>query len=316
MKKNSFSADNRYALDLLSHGEFRDAQSMLFKNAQAYKSHEAYNNLGVFLCEQGYEFINGKNHNADLLGFCYLHKAARIANSYINDSYLASVLMRRNERTFSKRGTENPVFFQKALAHLEAAIRVRYSDEAEYNRLLCLFKLNPEDSCVLEGLEKIVPKLRDADSVEFLMFLFCKHARFDECKKLLCEFSDQLDEVAKMTVFYFCEEYEKAAAFFETICEKFYLSMNQTAILVDSLYYANTKEDYARDKQRLIEAMSPENKRQARAYQDFMDRLFENKEFRKKTISKYLYRPIYKDVCGFFGCPLHQTATNNVHFSE
>ena len=83
---------NQKALELLSKRDWNSAQKLLFENANRFKSHNSYNNLGHYLVTEGLVCKDGRFLNAYNKGMKYLLASAEIKESATNAFAIASAL--------------------------------------------------------------------------------------------------------------------------------------------------------------------------------------------------------------------------------
>ena len=79
---NSFEI-NRKAVNILCRGNFDKAQEVFYKNKNMFPGYQSYNNLGMFLYENGFTSKNGKSRCATSLGKKYVIKAIQYKNHYL-----------------------------------------------------------------------------------------------------------------------------------------------------------------------------------------------------------------------------------------
>ena len=298
---------NDCALKLLSKGSFAQAQKLLFENAKSNPSHETYNNLGWYLFTEGLECKNGKVRNAEKLGMFYLSKAEKIKYTSVNLGNMASAMERQRDYIYCQTGVDHSDLCRSAYRYMDQAVKLKYSNEAEYDRLRFLYLCDSRNPEVLSGLKKLSAKFADADCIEFLLHVLCIHARFQECLELIPQYQDHLDEMCLMSVYCLCGEFEKGADLCDRIYEKFVLTPDDTAMLADCLISSGQSEKAMKLKHALKEDVPTENKKAAREICCRIDRIFESSEYRAKLIQGYQFRPPFMALCGYFGCKLHAT---------
>ncbi len=304
---SNFYLENQKALGFLSKGNFKEAQILFFNNAKQFKNHEAYNNLGVYLCNEGLECKNGKVRNADKLGFLYLLKAQKSKTTSVNLNNIANEIYKQGIR-HSSPDAEIIETYRTAYKYLNVANHINYSDETEYNRLVFCYLIDPNNTEVLDKMTELALKTKDEDSIEFWLHTLCKHSMFIECLDNIKNFENKLDEVCLMILYYLCGEYGKAALFFESICEKFYLDAAQIAFLVDCLTKKNQSYKLLDYKMHMLNTMCPDEQSVAKQFISIINKVFDNENYRAELITRYSFRPKLKKVCGYFGCKTHKTS--------
>ena len=305
--------NNQKALIALSKGHFSEAQKLLFENARHFPTHETYHNIGYFLCSEGLECKNGKVRNADRLGLQYLLKAEQMKATSINQSALAGECEKQRNAEFCRTGVDQPALCYTAWQHMERAVKLQYSHEAEYNRLRFWFlydRLNPD---ILEGVKCLLAEYRTEDSAEFLLHLLCIHGDYRSCLELIPRYQDLLDKLGLLSLYCLCGDFAAGAALCDDVDKKFVLNDCTTAMMAECLIrsgkYASADALRKRQKEDLTGLPG------TRTDQQKFDRIFASPEHRAKLIQTYCYRPPYVPMCEYFGCPLHGTPFYENHKS-
>lgn len=294
---------NSAALDNLSKQNFAEAQSLFFENARNTPSHETYNNLGYFLCTEGLECKNGRVRNADKLGLSYLLKAEKLNTTSVNQSNIAGELEKQRAFEFSKTGIDAAEICNEALRHAETAVRLKYSNELEYNRLRFLFLCDKRKIDVLNGMKELVCRFENDDAVEFLLNLYCLHSEFNNCLRLISEYRDRLDAYCLLSLYCRCGDFDSGAALCVKVYEQFVPDDTIVAMMAECLI--NTGEYSRADMLRVeLENNAPEYC-DTDKFLTVVKMAFNSSEYRKTVIQNYCYRPGYMVQCGYFGCKIH-----------
>ena len=304
---------NEKALDILSKGKFLQAQQLFFENARMAPSHETYNNLGWYLFTEGLECKNGKVRNAEKLGTYYLQKAESIRHTSVNLNNIAYVMEIQRNLAYCQTGVESRDICRAAYEYTEKALQLKYSNEAEYNRLRFLYLCDSRSTEVLSGLEKLSGQFDEPDCIEFLLNVLCIHARLHECLERLAQYRDKLDELCLMSLYCICGEYEKGAGLCGRIYEKYALRPVDIAMLADCLIRSGQPEKALTLKQAWQEDAAPETKKAAQAFCREADRIFDSAAYRAELIQGYRFRPPVIPLCGYFGCKRHGTPAVEEH---
>ena len=227
--------NNEKALTALSCGHFLEAQTLLFENAKLFPSHETYHNLGYYLCSEGLECKGGKVRNADKLGLRYLLKAERMKDTSVNQSAIAGEYEKQRDVIFCKTGIDDPTVCHLACQHMERAVKIRYSPEAEYNRLRFWFLHDLQDPDILDEVKCLLDKYQTAESAEFLFNFLCIHKDYHTCLTLIPQYRDLLDELGLLSLYCLCGDFAAGAALCDVVEEKFSLNDCTIAMMAECL---------------------------------------------------------------------------------
>ena len=297
---------NEEALNLLSKENFTQAQKLFFQNAKSTQSHETYNNLGWYLYTEGLECKNGKVRNAEKLGLHYLLKAKKIKDTSVNLNNIASVIEGQRNYTYCQTGVENIELCRTAYQYTDQAVKLKYSNEAEYNRLRFLYLCDSRNTEVLSGLKKLSEQFKEPICIEFLLNILCIHAKFHECLELIPQYQNELDEICLMSMYCLCGEFEKGAGLCDRIYEKYVLTPEYIAMLANCLINSGQLKKAINVKSALKKDVDSKKKK-AQEFCQKIDQIFDNVEYRMELIQSYQFMPPFLAMCGYFGCKLHAT---------
>ena len=294
---------NKQALEALYKGNFTLAQNLFYENAKSLPSHETYNNLGWYLYTEGLCCKNDKVRNAEKLAMHYLLKAKSLKLTSINLNNIANVLEGQRNYTCCGTGVENVELSYAAYQNTDLAVTLKYSDEAEYNRLRFLYLCDMQNVDVLLGLKVLIEKFNDIDCIEFWLNVLCIHEQFDECLKTVEQYQKDFNEMSLFLIYYLCGEYKKASDFIEDVIKKFSLHFVHKAMIIDCLEKSGNSQKVIDVKCLLTSEYIDDNKKVPKE----LNQLFDNENYRTELTKSYRYKPPFITLCGYFGCRKHQT---------
>lgn len=298
---------NHKAMEALSEGEFLAAQKLFYENSKRFPSHETYHNLGYYLYSEGLESQNGKRRSGYQLGVHYLLKAEQLKITSVNQSALAEICERRRNFEYCHTGMNSPAICYEGWQHLERAVKLRYTPEAEYNRLRFWYFYDWQNSGILEGAKRLLEKYRTEDSAEFMLQLLCLHSDYRTCLTLIPQYQDLLDELGLLTLYCQCGEFAAGVELVDAVDKKFSVHDSEVAMMAECLI--RTGQDARADKLRAdrIEFLKANRYAQAANRKQKTNQIFDSPEYRASQIQAYRYTPSFERMCSFFGCPMHGT---------
>lgn len=295
---------NEKALDSLMEQNWVRAQQLFFENAKKNPSHETYNNLGNYLINEGLLCKNGRVRNAQKLGLKYLLRAAEIKDSQVNLCAIASAY---NYELRTTTGVQRQFFYEQSYHCLEKALKIKYSDEIQYNLLRIICLINVKDEFVLERLRILVKNYVCEESVSLYLEILCVHLLFDEGVHCIECYEKYLSEIELLMFWSKFGLYEKGYHLCETICNQFSVDKYVASAIIECCVNTNHFEqakifaDHIKQIEDDIQYVGKES---------WCERIFCNMdssdEERKKLIKEYLSIPPFIESCYYYGCTVHE----------
>lgn len=298
---------NQRALVLLSKGRFVEAQKMFFENARRFPSHETYHNLGYYLYSEGITCKNGKTRNADKLAMQYLLKAEQMKITAVNQSALAEKCEKQRNSEFCKTRINNPAICYEGWQRLECAVRLRYTPEAEYNRLRFWYFCDWHNSGILDGAKRLLEKYQTADYAEFMLQLLCLHLDYQTCLTLIPQYRNLLDELGLLTLYCQCGEFAAGVELVDAVDKKFSVHDSEVAMMAECLIRTGQEARAKILREDRIEFLEDTPHAQTTNWKWKTNQIFDSPEYRAKQIQAFRYCPPFEGMCAFFGCPIHGT---------
>ena len=282
---------NLKALEFLKEGKFASAQALFIKNMKLYPSYSTYNNLGRFFAEYGNERKDGKVVSAKKTAFRYLKKSLELSpniSAYRNLAYFSYELYLYGNGSLDDAET-----------YQEEVLKLHGNYEDIYNYAVILYELG-KYNLGLEVLDKIVKNYNEA-SLLYLLYLLKLDKLSIKTVKVYQEMIDGLDLFAQQYFYYYCQDYSRVVSVtesFASCCLE--VDQDSLAVYIDSLLMISSAIEIKKHLNEICKKIEVESK-------DFMD-LLNNEPKRNLQIKRYQLKPIMQAVCGFCGCPIHNTA--------
>ena len=298
---------NKEAMLALENRDCRKAQALFFENVKKYPCHETYNNLGYFLITEGLECKNGQVRNASLLGWKYLHKSAHAKESSLNLVAIVSAIDR--DRSIISRKYRLQCTNQYAYELLDRAHKMNDDVILQYNRLRFLYLCDPQSIVLRDEIEHLVLLFEAKESVILYLSVLCERAEYDLCISKICQYDCYLDEDDKLVLYYFCGRFDEGAQLYQTICSKYALGKEESAMLIECLIHEGRFHD-AKAFADLITEREKEmsgNKILEKQWKNIFADINKSTLYRKSLISSYHILPPFIEQCCYYGCPKHHT---------
>ena len=287
---NSFEI-NRKAVNILCRGNFDKAQEVFYKNKNMFPGYQSYNNLGMFLYENGFTSKNGKSRCATSLGKKYVIKAIQYKNHYLIQKNLGRIFFDQQD-------------YPSALRWFSLSYEQAKDDIVLYNLALSLIELH-EYQQAIEKLESVIESVDDAYRVclyckakvqKQTVSVFLKNRQYDEKK---------IDLIDQMYLFYLCNMYGAIVEKGEEITSEWGLTYGQWAVIIDSYIRCGKKD--------LLDAMISKeamNYYNSKRYYRELNLLIYNDKKRIDIINLSLFPHDLSTIvqCGYFGCENHGTS--------
>lgn len=294
---------NENALNFLMKQNWARAQQLFFENAKKNPSHETYNNLGNYLINEGLLCKNGRVRNAQKLGLKYLLRAAEIKDSQVN---LCAISKAYDYELRTAIGAQRQTLYEQSYRCLEKALKIKYSDEIQYNLLRILCLMNARDDSVLEKVGTFVENYICKESVSLYLELLCIHLLLDEGLHCIERYREYLTEIDLLMFCAKFELYEKGYHLCETICNQFspdkYVASAIIECCVNTHHFEQAKI-YAQHIKELEDDIQYVGK------ETWCEKIFCNMDSsdkkRKKLIAEYLSIPPFIESCYYYGCTVH-----------
>lgn len=282
---------NLNALELLKEGKFAPAQALFIKNMKLCPDYNTYNNLGRFFVEFGRERKDGKVVSANKVAFRYLKKSVELRpniSAYRNLAYFSYELY-----LYEKGSLDDAKIYQ------EEVLKLQCDSEDIYNYAVILYELE-KYNLGLEVLDKIVEDYHEARFL-YLLYLVKLNKLSNKTVNVYKEMIDGLDLFEQQYFYYCCQDYSRVISVtesFASCCLE--VDEDSLAVYIDSLLMVSNAIQIKKQLNEICKKLEVESKK-------IMD-LLNNESKRKFQIKQYELKPTMEAVCGFCGCPMHNTA--------
>lgn len=281
---------NRSALEALEKGDFLTAQKLFHKNCNC-KDYRTLNNYGVFCIENGFERKNGQIVSGVGYGKRYIKEAYERNNNWLILSNMASLA--RYEKDF-----------KLAFDFYKKAYEQRNHTDILYNMSACLYETN-QFKAVMALLEEQNLMVSDF----FLLYLF---SALKENKDIFISMLNEKD-VRKMklepdiilVILYLYDKNKITLEDIDNYLNDWSPDKYMWAVVIDSLIDNHVNISAIKEIiEKKTEGYTSENKLKKSA----LALLNSSEEQRQIYIeSTSYYKPIFRAICGYFGCPIHNT---------
>ena len=281
---------NLKALEVLKEGKFASAQALFIKNMKLCPSYRTYNNLGRFFAEFGNERKDGKVARANKIAFRYLKKSLELSpniSAYRNLAYYSYELY-----LYENGSLDDAEKYQEEVLKLEA----NYEDI--YNYAVILYE-SGKYNLGLEVLSKIVANYHEASSL-YLSYLLKLDKLSIKTVKDYQGMIDKLNLFAQQYFYYYCQDYSRVISVTELFPScNFAVDQDCLAMYINSLLMFSSAAEIKKHLDEICKKINVECKH-------FID-LLNNETKRNLQIKQNEMRPTMEPICGFYGCPLHNT---------
>ena len=284
---------NEKALDFLSNQDWKNAQFLFFDNVRKNPCHQTYNNLGVYLINEGLECKNGKTRNAFKLGFKYLLKAAEIKISTINTYAIVEAI---NSLLLQECDKKN--LYQFACDCLKKALVLDFSYELQFDYLRFLYLLDPQNKELLNKANSLVQKFPCSESVSLYFQLLRINYLMDEALSCIEHYGSFIDEVDLFIFYAEFELYEQGYS----LCNYIHSSYSMNDFIASAIIECCINTNHISEAQNY--ATRIQDNYDGINYQVF-ENLTNKSLYRQKKIKSYFsYLPTITTCC-YFGCKKH-----------
>ena len=262
---------NRLALEALEKGDFLTAQRLFRENCNC-GDYRTLNNFGFFCIENGVERQNGQIVSGLGYGKRYIKKAYELKENWLILSNMA--LLARYERDY-----------KSAFDFYKKAYEQKNDIDILYNMSACLYETN-QYKAVMDALKE--------DRSVFASILNENDVR-----------SMQLDPDIILVILYLYNKDKITLEDIDNYLNEWSPDKYMWAIVIDSLIYKNVSICSIKEMiDRKTEGYTSENKLKKSAL-SFLNSSAEQRRIYIESTS--YYKPVFRDTCGYFGCPIHNT---------
>lgn len=279
---------NQKALAALNEADFSAAFDLLQDNAKKYPCHQTLNNLGKFCCDSGQKQRGGRWKSAKAIGMRYLLRAAEQDKRFPNLFNIGVEMFKRGR-------------YEEAGRYFGEAAALNRPELALYNMGACLLALREFD---LAG--HVFSRLREGDTAEILSnggitpsipLIFSRYLSGESAGTGSAENLDltDLELQDKMILLYLKGEYKKVVEYIPRLLAQWSPCEELLAMLFDSAEKLGMPEK----KEEIIGQLACGAKR-ARY-------LAGHAQERNACIQRYTFLPPLVEICGYYGCQVHNT---------
>lgn len=286
----NIDAVNNLAFDALEKGDFLTAQKLFRENCNC-GDYRTLNNFGFFCIENGVERQNGQVVSGIGYGKRYIKRAYELKENWLILSNMA--LLARYEMDY-----------KSAFDFYKKAYEQKNDIDILYNMSACLYETN-QYKAVMDLLKE--SNLTAPDF--FLLYLF---SALKEDRGVFASIlnendvrSMRLDPDIILVILYLYNKNKIALEDIDNYLNEWSPDKYMWAVVIDSLIYNNVSVCSIKEMiDRKTEGYTSENKLKKSA----LSFLNSSAEQRRIYIeSTPYYKPVFRDTCGYFGCPIHNT---------
>lgn len=281
---------NKDALEAWGAADFSTAFTLFKRNAEENPCHLTLNNFGKFCCDEGQLQKNGRWRSAKSVGLRYMIKASQMERRSLNLFNIATVLY-----SLGRVG--------EAFLYFQDAFTIEPTSTTQYNIGVCLLT-----SGNYEEAEKIFSLLKKKDVSEILSHGGVDPAvpyAFSQCLTnvhLGTLDTEQIESLPatgdeKIALFYLCGNFRSVIEYSPIILSEWHLEDSLIAMIFDSI----DKENHlAEEKKVEVLKLISSNYKEMKTLASCADE-------RDKCIKQFTYVPPLAELCGYYGCPVHNT---------
>lgn len=201
---------------------------MFYLNCAKFPSYQSYNNLGLYLYENGLNLKNGTVRSASKIGEHYIRRALGLERHQTVLNNLGRIAYERGE-------------YLAAYQFYSQSYELVQHDAIAYNLALSLFCLH-RYSEAYSILKECKDKLDEALLPYLFATVYTNRAEMEDLSAEVSEKIETLDGVDQLLLFYMCKRYDKVVLAAEIILSNWWLDQEQWAVLIDSFIQTNEIE--------------------------------------------------------------------------
>ena len=216
------------AMEALAQGNFSEAQRLLYLNCTKFPSYRSYNNLGLYLYENGMDLKNNTTRSAAKIGEHYIQRALKLERHQTILNNLGRISYERGE-------------YLGAYQYYSQSYEVVHDDAIAYNIAVTLFCLHRYAEAY-SILKECKDRLKEALLPYFFSTLYTNETEAKDFVEKFPEEVETFDEVDQLLLFYLCKRYDKIICAAKNLLSDWWLREEQWAVLIDSfifLYFSN-----------------------------------------------------------------------------
>jgi tetratricopeptide (TPR) repeat protein len=285
---------NDKALSALENNRYETAQKLFYFNKKTYPCYQAYNNLGIYLYDNGIILKSGKVVAARAIGKEYVLKSLAIKKCTKTYKNIARIFIEENN-------------YELAQYYYSLVYQIEPNDVNLYNRMVSYGNARDYYEAYKSG------KLICNPSADMIFpILFCaSRSDSSEAITLFKRFSNisifqKIDSLDRLVIFYLFGMYKSILEMSTGILNEWSIDDGTLAIIVDSVCKEVSTPHYVKEWINSFTSSIDINN----AWKRRIGIYLKNEPLRTKKINDYLkliqFQPIYE--CGYFGCHLHDTS--------
>lgn len=284
---------NDYAMRLLSNGDFESAQKYLYEGKNRFPCAQTYNNLGLFLYENGIGLKNGEHRVATTLGKKYIAQALKLKRDPRIIANIGRILFDEGD-------------YYGAYANFSNALRLKKDEELLYNIAVSLFNSRDYKGC-LKCCKRMDNTVIDRIPLYLFSLAFCEKESIENLNSnYFKSLINQMNLLDQMNLLYYCGHYYNIEKSTKELLSQWSLDFCEWAILIDAFIKIGKAKEIDNIMRREICDSQAYGFRKVKSH---LILLYNDSFERERTINNFFDTMLFPQIvkCGYFGCILHET---------